>query len=159
MLILMNNEFIHICLIIQILQQQYILIMLEKAAGSWFTIWRAHIGKYWRGPVETSKQTRRRRNPALTGRGGEGSPGKNENLTRTKASCSSTLPAKVEDCKEKWSCKPDSTNLWVKREFGKAAGALWTLLISWHSLWWSWSWGLLSFISMQQILCLDEPAF
>ena len=58
----MNNEFIHICLIIQ---QQYILIMLEKAAGSWFTIWRAHIGKYWRGPVETSKQTRRRRNPAL----------------------------------------------------------------------------------------------
>ena len=21
--------------------------MLEKAAGSWFTIWRAHIGKYW----------------------------------------------------------------------------------------------------------------
>ena len=89
MLILMNNEFIHICLINQILQQQYILIIMEKAAGSWFTIWRAHIGKYWRGPVETSKQTRRRRNPALKGRGGIA--GKNENLTWAKASCSFIL--------------------------------------------------------------------
>ena len=86
--------------------------MLEKAAGSWFTIWRAHIGKYWRGPVETSKQTRRRRNPALKGREGKRRGWwKNENLTRTKASCSFTSPAKIEDCKEKWSCKPDSTNL------------------------------------------------